>query len=231
MTSMIEFISVTKRYPNGVEALKNTNLRIEKGEFVFLVGSSGAGKTTILKLLYRELLPTKGTIKVLGRDVVKLKKREIPFFRRNMGLVFQDYRLLADRTVYENVAFALRVIETPNREIKKRVMESLDLVGLKEKTKALPTELSGGEQQRISLARAIVNQPAVILADEPTGNLDPDTSIDIVNLLRVVNLRGATVIMATHDQEIVDRLRKRVVEVEGGSIIRDQLKGGYRHEA
>jgi len=183
MTSMIEFISVTKRYPNGVEALKNTNLRIEKGEFVFLVGSSGAGKTTILKLLYRELLPTKGTIKVSGRDVVKLKKREIPFFRRKMGLVFQDYRLLADRTVYENVAFALRVIETPNREIKKRVMESLDLVGLKEKTKALPTELSGGEQQRISLARAIVNQPAVILADEPTGNLDPDTSIDIVNLL------------------------------------------------
>ena len=231
MTSMIEFISVTKRYPNGVEALKNTNLRIEKGEFVFLVGSSGAGKTTILKLLYRELLPTKGTIKVSGRDVVKLKKREIPFFRRKMGLVFQDYRLLADRTVYENVAFALRVIETPNREIKKRVMESLDLVGLKEKTKALPTELSGGEQQRISLARAIVNQPAVILADEPTGNLDPDTSIDIVNLLRVINLRGSTVIMATHDQEIVDRLRKRVVEVEGGSIIRDQLKGGYRHEA
>ena len=231
MTSMIEFISVTKRYPNGVEALKNTNLRIEKGEFVFLVGSSGAGKTTILKLLYRELLPTKGTIKVSGRDVVKLKKREIPFFRRKMGLVFQDYRLLADRTVYENVAFALRVIETPNREIKKRVMESLDLVGLKEKIQALPTELSGGEQQRISLARAIVNQPAVILADEPTGNLDPDTSIDIVNLLRVVNLRGATVIMATHDQEIVDRLRKRVVEVEGGSIIRDQLKGGYRHEA
>ncbi len=231
MTSMIEFISVTKRYPNGVEALKNTNLRIEKGEFVFLVGSSGAGKTTILKLLYRELLPTKGTIKVSGRDVVKLKKREVPFFRRKMGLVFQDYRLLADRTVYENVAFALRVIETPNREIKKRVMESLDLVGLKEKTKALPTELSGGEQQRISLARAIVNQPAVILADEPTGNLDPDTSIDIVNLLRVINLRGSTVIMATHDQEIVDRLRKRVVEVEGGSIIRDQLKGGYRHEA
>lgn len=231
MTSMIEFISVTKRYPNGVEALKNTNLRIEKGEFVFLVGSSGAGKTTILKLLYRELLPTKGTIKVLGRDVVKLKKREIPFFRRNMGLVFQDYRLLADRTVYENVAFALRVIETPNREIKKRVMESLDLVGLKEKIQALPTELSGGEQQRISLARAIVNQPAVILADEPTGNLDPDTSIDIVNLLRVVNLRGSTVIMATHDQEVVDRLRKRVVEVEEGSIIRDQLKGGYRHEA
>lgn len=231
MTSMIEFISVTKRYPNGVEALKNTNLRIEKGEFVFLVGSSGAGKTTILKLLYRELLPTKGTIKVLGKDVVKLKKKEIPFFRRNMGLVFQDYRLLADRTVYENVAFALRVIETPNREIKKRVMESLDLVGLKEKIQALPTELSGGEQQRISLARAIVNQPAVILADEPTGNLDPDTSIDIVNLLRVVNLRGSTVIMATHDQEVVDRLRKRVVEVEEGSIIRDQLKGGYRHEA
>lgn len=228
---MIEFINVTKSYPNGVQALKNINLRIEKGEFVFLVGSSGAGKTTILKLLYRELLPTIGTIKVLGRDVVKLKKRKIPFFRRNMGLVFQDYRLLVDRTVYENIAFALRVIETPTREIKKRVMESLDLVGLKEKMKARPTELSGGEQQRVSLARAIVNQPAIILADEPTGNLDPNTSIDIVNLLRVVNLRGSTVIMATHDQEIVDRLRKRVLEVEGGKIIRDQLKGAYRHEA
>ncbi len=228
---MIEFISVTKRYPNGAEALKNTNLCIEKGEFVFLVGSSGAGKTTILKLLYRELLPTRGTIKVLGRDVVKLKKREIPFFRRNMGLVFQDFRLLADRNVYENVAFALRVIETPTREIEKRVMESLELVGLKGKVKSKPSELSGGEQQRISLARAIVNQPAIILADEPTGNLDPDTSIDIVNLLRVVNLRGTTVIMATHDQEIVDRLRKRVIEVEDGEIVRDQLKGGYRHEA
>lgn len=228
---MIEFISVTKRYPNGVEALKNTNLRIEKGEFVFLVGSSGAGKTTILKLLYRELLPTKGTVKVLGRDVVKFKKREIPLFRRNMGLVFQDFRLLADRNVYENVAFALRVIETPTREIKRRVMESLELVGLKEKIKSKPSELSGGEQQRISLARAIVNKPAIILADEPTGNLDPDTSVDIVNLLRVVNLRGSTVIMATHDQEIVDRLRKRVIEVEGGKIVRDQLKGGYRHEA
>ncbi|MDO9574889.1 MAG: cell division ATP-binding protein FtsE [Candidatus Contubernalis sp.] len=228
---MINLTNVTKRYPNGVEALKNISLSIENGEFVFFVGPSGAGKTTILKLLYREILPTEGTIKVLGRDVVKLKKRQVPFFRRNMGLVFQDYRLLSDRTVYENVAFALRVIETPGKEIKKRVFESLALVGLSEKIKAKPTELSGGEQQRVALARAIVNQPAIILADEPTGNLDPETSKDIVNLLRVINMRGSTIIMGTHDQEIVDRLRKRVVEVKGGKIIRDQLKGAYRNEA
>ncbi|UNC90774.1 cell division ATP-binding protein FtsE [Candidatus Contubernalis alkaliaceticus] len=228
---MIQLNNVTKRYPNGLEALKNISLTIEKGEFVFLVGPSGAGKTTILKLLYRELLPTNGSIRVLGRDVVKLKKSRVPYFRRNIGLVFQDYRLLTDRTVYENVAFALRVIETPGREIKKRVLESLALVGLGEKFKVKPTELSGGEQQRVSLARAIVNQPAIILADEPTGNLDPETSKDIVNLLRVINLRGSTIVMGTHDQEIVDRLRKRVVEVEGGMIVRDQLKGAYRNEA
>ncbi len=228
---MIELTNVTKRYPNGVEALKNISLSIENGEFVFFVGPSGAGKTTILKLLYREILPTEGTIKVLGRDVVKLKKRQVPFFRRNMGLVFQDYRLLSDRTVYENVAFALRVIETPGKEIKKKVLEALALVGLSEKVKAKPTELSGGEQQRVSLARAIVNQPVIILADEPTGNLDPETSKDIVNLLRVINLRGSTIVMGTHDQEIVDRLRKRVVEIEGGKTIRDQLKGAYRNEA
>ncbi len=228
---MIELVNVIKRYPNGVEALKNVSLSIENGEFVFFVGPSGAGKTTILKLMYRELLPTSGTIKILGRDVVKLKKRMVPFFRRNMGLVFQDYRLLSDRTVYENVAFALRVVETPGKEIKKRVLESLALVGLSEKIKAKPTELSGGEQQRVALARAIVNQPAIILADEPTGNLDPETSKDIVNLLRVINMRGSTIIMGTHDQEIVDRLRKRVVEVKGGKIIRDQLKGAYRNEA
>ncbi|PKM80480.1 MAG: cell division ATP-binding protein FtsE [Firmicutes bacterium HGW-Firmicutes-13] len=227
---MVVFQNVFKVYPNGVEALKNINFCINKGEFVFVVGSSGAGKSTLIKLIFTELLPTKGRINVLGRDVSRLKKREIPYYRRNIGMVFQDFRLLNDRSIYDNIAFALRVIETPEREIKKKVLESLDLVGLKHKIKSKPVELSGGEQQRVSLARAIVNQPALIIADEPTGNLDPDTSTDIVNLLRIINLRGTTIIMATHAKEIVDRLRKRVIEIENGVITRDELKGVYRHE-
>ncbi len=230
VTAIIQFENAFKIYPNGAEALKNINFRIEKGEFVFLVGSSGAGKTTIIKIISRELVPSKGKVKVLGKDIASMKRRDVPHFRRNMGLVFQDYRLLNDRSIYENIAFALRVIETPEREIKRKVMEALDLVGLKNKAKVKPVELSGGEQQRVSLARAIVNKPSLIIADEPTGNLDPDTSTDIVNLLRVINLRGATVIMATHDKEIVDRLRKRVIEIEGGIMTRDELKGVYRHE-
>lgn len=227
---IIEFESVYMIYPNKNEALVNINLGIKKGEFVFLVGSSGAGKSTLIKLMYRELLPTRGKVRVLGYNVDKIKKKEVPYLRRNIGLVFQDFRLLTDRTVYENVAFALRVIETPSREIRRKVTEALSLVGLKDKAKVKPLQLSGGEQQRVSLARAIVNQPAMIIADEPTGNLDPETSRDIVNLLRVINLRGATVIMATHDQEVVDRLRKRVIEIDQGRIIRDELKGVYRHE-
>ncbi len=231
VTAIIKFENVFKVYPNGAEALKNISFKIEKGEFVFLVGSSGAGKTTLIKLLSRELVPNRGKVKVLGKNIAKLKRREIPHFRRNMGLVFQDYRLLEDRSVYENIAFALRVIETPKKEIRRKVAEALELVGLKKKARAKPLELSGGEQQRVSLARAIVNKPGLIIADEPTGNLDPDTSTDIVNLLRVINLRGTTVIMATHDKEIVDRLRKRVIEIEGGKMTRDQLKGVYRYES
>ncbi len=231
VTAIIKFENVFKVYPNGAEALKNISFKIEKGEFVFLVGSSGAGKTTLIKLLSRELVPNRGKVKVLGKNIAKLKRREIPHFRRNMGLVFQDYRLLEDRSVYENVAFALRVIETPKKEIRRKTVEALELVGLKKKARAKPVELSGGEQQRVSLARAIVNKPGLIIADEPTGNLDPDTSTDIVNLLRVINLRGTTVIMATHDKDIVDRLRKRVIEIEGGEMTRDQLKGVYRYES
>lgn len=227
---MIVFQNVTKIYPNGVEALKNINFRIEKGEFVFVVGSSGAGKSTLVKLIFKELPPTRGQINVMGKNLSRLKKREVPYYRRNIGMVFQDFRLLNDRSIYDNIAFALRVIETPERYIKKKVLESLDLVGLKHKTNSKPSELSGGEQQRISLARAIVNRPSLIIADEPTGNLDPDTSMDIVNLLRVINLRGTTIIMATHAKEIVDRLRKRVIEIEKGSITRDELKGVYHHE-
>ncbi len=225
---MIDFYNVYKNYPNGVSALIDTSFHIKKGEFVFLVGSSGAGKTTIIKLISRELLPTKGRVVVLGRNVARLKRRDVPLYRRNIGLVFQDYRLLNDRSVYENIAFALRVIETPGKEIKKKALESLELVGLRNKAKVKPLELSGGEQQRVSLARAIVNKPALIIADEPTGNLDPETSIDIVNLLRVINLRGTTVVMATHDKDVVDRLRKRVIELEGGKVVRDELKGVYR---
>lgn len=225
---MIEFYNVYKNYPNGVSALNDTSFNIKKGEFVFMVGASGAGKTTIIKLISRELLPTRGRVVVLGRDVARIKRREVPLYRRNIGLVFQDYRLLEDRSVYENIAFALRVIETPAREINRKALESLELVGLRNKAKVKPLELSGGEQQRVSLARAIVNKPPLIIADEPTGNLDPETSTDIVNLLRVINLRGTTVVMATHDKDVVDRLRKRVIEIDEGRVVRDELKGVYR---
>lgn len=228
---MIEIQRVSMVYPNGVAALKNIDVNIERGEFMFVVGESGAGKSTLIRLLCREYLPNSGSIKFQGRDITKLRRREVPAFRRGVGVVFQDFRLLENRTVYDNVAFALQVIGASLRDIRRRVPEALDMVGLSSKLKMKPDELSGGEQQRVCLARAIVNQPALIIADEPTGNLDPKTSLDIVELLKAVNIRGTTIIMATHDKEIVDTLRKRVLVLDGGKIIRDERRGVYCQHA
>lgn len=228
---MIEIQRVSMVYPNGVAALKNIDVNIERGEFMFVVGESGAGKSTLIRLLCREYLPNSGSIKFQGRDITKLRRREVPAFRRGVGVVFQDFRLLENRTVYDNVAFALQVIGASLRDIRRRVPEALDMVGLSSKLKMKPDELSGGEQQRVCLARAIVNQPSLIIADEPTGNLDPKTSLDIVELLKAVNIRGTTIIMATHDKEIVDTLRKRVLVLDGGKIIRDERRGVYCQHA
>ncbi|HHU75527.1 MAG TPA: cell division ATP-binding protein FtsE [Firmicutes bacterium] len=226
---MIEISHLYKQFGNDIVALKDLNLMIDRGEFLFIVGSSGAGKSTLLKLLLREILPTRGSIKIFGRDLARLKGRQIPFFRRNIGMVFQDFRLLSDRNVFENVAFTLRVTGVPTREIAKRVPLSLELVGLKGKAQKKPGELSGGEQQRVCVARAIVNRPAIVIADEPTGNLDPDTSMDIMNLLQEINVRGTTVIVATHAKELVDYFQKRVVVLDGGSLVSDQERGVYIH--
>lgn len=211
-------------------ALQDFSLHIDKGEFVFLVGPSGAGKSSFINLVIRKELPTSGLLKVGNMDVALLKKNEIPYFRRNIGVIFQDFKLLPNKTVYENISFALEVIEADTREIKIRVNYVLDLVGLTHKRNEFPSELSGGEQQRVSLARAIVNRPHLLLADEPTGNLDPETSWGIMELLKEINKRGTTVVMATHNKDIVDRLRRRVVAIENGRIIRDELKGGYSLE-
>jgi len=222
--------NLTKRFSNGVVALQDFSLHIDKGEFVFLVGPSGAGKSSFINLVIRKELPTSGLLKVGNMDVALLKKNEIPYFRRNIGVIFQDFKLLPNKTVYENISFALEVIEADTREIKIRVNYVLDLVGLTHKRNEFPSELSGGEQQRVSLARAIVNRPHLLLADEPTGNLDPETSWGIMELLKEINKRGTTVVMATHNKDIVDRLRRRVVAIENGRIIRDELKGGYSLE-
>jgi len=224
---MIEMHHIYKNYGSDVVVLKDLNLVIDRGEFIFIVGSSGAGKSTLLKLLLREVLPTRGSIKIFGRDIMRIKRRQIPFFRRNIGMVFQDFRLLSDRNVFENVAFALRVTGVPAKEIRKRVPLSLELVGLKDKASKRPDELSGGEQQRVCVARAIVNRPAVIIADEPTGNLDPNTSMGIMNLFQEINVRGTTVIIATHAKELVNHFQKRVVVLEGGRLISDQERGVY----
>ncbi len=225
---MITLEGVTKSYnPKGQPALNNISLHINKGEFVFIVGNSGSGKSTLIKLLLKELEATSGTIKVNGFEVNKLRRRKIPKFRRGIGCVFQDFRLLPDRNVYENVAFAQRVIERPNRVIKKRVPEILTLVGLAAKYKSLPDELSGGEQQRVALARALVNRPNLLLADEPTGNLDPTNSIEIMRLLEEVNERGTTVLVVTHNREIVNEMKKRVITLKNGVIISDEQEGGY----
>lgn len=227
---MVKMLGVTKVFPNGAVALSNVTLNIDKGEFVFIVGPSGAGKSTIIKLISREELPTKGYLVVGGRDLSRLRRREVPFYRRKLGVVFQDFRLLPNKTVYENVAFAMEVVEAPPKIIKKRIPEVLQLVGLKHKMGAMPSELSGGEQQRVSLARAIVNNPELIIADEPTGNLDPETSWEIFRLLNEINLRGTTVIVATHASSFVNKMRKRVISIDRGMIIRDQEKGVYGYE-
>lgn len=228
---MLEMIDVSKIYPGGSVALQDINVRIEQGEFVFIVGPSGAGKSTFFKMLFREVLPSSGKVIVNGHDLVKMTDKEIPYFRRQLGIVFQDYRLLPDRTVYDNVAFAMQVIETPYRKIKRRVNDVLDLVGLRKRAHAYPTELSGGEQQRIAIARAIVNDPILLIADEPTGNLDPETSWEIMDIFREVNKSGTTIVMATHDREIVDEMKKRVIAIEHGHIVRDDAKGVYGYES
>ena len=224
---MIELREVTKEYSKGVAALNGINLKIEQGEFVFIVGDSGSGKSTLIKLIMKELEPTSGTIIVNGNNLSRMKHRKVAMYRRNIGVVFQDFRLLKDRNVYENVAFAQRVIERPNRVIKKRVPEILTLVGLAEKYKSFPRELSGGEQQRVALARALVNRPNILLADEPTGNLDPKNSLEIMKLLEEINERGTTVLVVTHNQEIVNEMKKRVVTMKKGVIVSDEKKGGY----
>ena len=224
---MIEIYHLYQQYSDDVTALRDINLVIDRGEFVFIVGASGAGKSTLLKLFLREIKPTRGSIKIFGRDLARLKNKEIPYLRRNIGMVFQDFRLLQDRNVFENVAFSMHVTGATAREIRKRVPLTLELVGLKEKAFKRPDELSGGEQQRICLARAIINRPAMVIADEPTGNLDPLTSLEIINLLQEINIRGTTVIVATHDRELVDKLQKRVVVLDQGRIVSDQERGVY----
>ena len=224
---MITLENVSKSYAKGQPALNDVSLHIEKGEFVFIVGNSGSGKSTLIKLLLKELEPTSGTIVVNDHNLGKLKRRQIPKYRRGVGVVFQDFRLLKDRNVYENVAFAQRVIERPNRVIKKRVPEILTMVGLAEKYKSFPRELSGGEQQRVALARALVNRPNILLADEPTGNLDPKNSLDIMKLLEEINERGTTVLVVTHNREIVNSFKKRVITMRKGVIVSDEQEGEY----
>ena len=227
---MIILENVSKSYIPGVAALNDINVRINKGEFVFIVGDSGSGKSTMIKLLLRELTPSSGRIIVNNYDLTRLRRRKVAQFRRNIGVVFQDFRLLKDRNVYENVAFAQRVIEVPTRQIRKNVPAMLSLVGLAGKYKAKPKQLSGGEQQRVALARALVNNPPILLADEPTGNLDPRNSWEIMKLLEEINRRGTTVLVVTHNREIVNAMRKRVITMKKGVIISDEEKGEYIDE-
>ena len=226
---MIHLNNVTKTYPNGSRGVEDISLHIQKGEFVFIVGSSGSGKSTLIKLLLKELEPTSGSIKVNGINLGRMKNRAIPRYRRMLGVVFQDFRLLKDRNVYDNIAFAQRVIITPTKKIRKNVPAMLSLVGLAEKYKSFPRQLSGGEQQRVALARALVNSPEILLADEPTGNLDPKNSKEIMRLLEIVNERGTTVVVVTHNQEIVDEMKKRVIVLDKGVIVRDERQAGYTY--
>lgn len=227
---MIVMENVYKKYPNGVVAANGIDVAIEQGEFVYVVGASGAGKSTFIKMMYREEKPTSGKIIVNGIDIAKLKSSKVPLFRRSIGVVFQDFKLLPSLTVYENVAFALEVIEESPRIIKKRVMEVLELVNLKHKTRMLPSELSGGEQQRVSIARSIVNSPSIVIADEPTGNLDPDTSWEIMKTFEKINSHGTTIVMATHNKDIVNTKKHRVIAIDGGMIVRDEQRGDYGYE-
>ena len=227
---MIDLVDVSKSYGPGLPAVNHANLHVDKGEFVFVVGSSGSGKSTLIKLLMKELDSTSGTITVSGERLEKMKHRRVAKYRRKLGVVFQDFRLLKDRNVYENVAFAQRVIETPSRYIRRQVPAMLTLVGLADKYKSFPKQLSGGEQQRVALARALVNKPEILLADEPTGNLDPKNSWEIMRLLEDVNKKGTTVVVVTHNKEIVNMMKKRVITLKHGEIISDEQKGGYIDE-
>jgi len=227
---LIQFKNVTKVYPNGLCALSNVSFTIANGEFVFVVGASGAGKTTLMKLLLKEIEPTSGSIIVDDIDLSSLKRKEIPYYRRKLGVVFQDFRLLLDRTAYENVAFAMEILGAPPREIRRRVPIVLNMVGLGAKAHAYPYQLSGGEQQRVAIARALVNNPSILIADEPTGNLDPATAMEIMKILSLINRRGTTVIMATHAKNIVNAMRKRVLQFRKGVLIRDEQEGGYFDE-
>lgn len=227
---MIEMYDVWKTYENGNDALQAIDIKISQGEFVYVVGPSGAGKSTFIKLMYREERPTKGKIYINGINVDRVKERKIPHIRRNIGVVFQDFRLLPRKTAYENVAFAMEVTGSTRKEIKDRVDELFQLVGLEDRIDAYPDELSGGEQQRVAIARAMANRPNVLIADEPTGNLDPDTSWEIMKLFEEINNMGTTLVMATHDREIVNQMRKRVVAIEDGQIVRDEMRGDYGYE-
>jgi len=228
--TLIELNEVTKVFVDGFVALADVTLKINKGEFTFVVGPSGAGKSTLIKLLFREQLVTSGEIVVNGRNLSELQEHEVPYFRRSLGIVFQDFRLLPDKNCYENVAFAMRVIEASRRDIQRRVKHVLDLVGLLSKAKIYPAQLSGGEQQRVAIARAIVNNPAVLIADEPTGNLDPDTSWETMKIFERINKTGTTILMVTHDKPIVDQMMKRVIALENGRIVRDDSRGAYGYE-
>ena len=228
---MIHMKNVTKVYENGAVALNNINVDIRKGEFVFLVGSSGAGKSTFIKMLFREVLPTSGILTVNGRDVIRMANKEVPYLRRSLGVIFQDYRLLPEKTVYENISFAMQVIEAPRRLMQRSVNSVLDIVGLRDKYKCFPHQLSGGEQQRVAIARAIVNNPSIVIADEPTGNLDPETSWGIMDIFQRINAAGTTIVMATHDKTIVDAMQRRVIAIEDGKIVRDEAQGGYGYES
>ncbi|WP_208590820.1 cell division ATP-binding protein FtsE [Gracilibacillus suaedae] len=227
---MIKMQEVYMTYPNGVVALNGVDVTIEQGEFVYIVGHSGAGKSTFTKMLFREEVPTKGSVVVNNTDITTLKWKEVPYFRRNIGVVYQDFRLLPKLTVYENIAFALEVIEESPKNIRKRVMSVLDQVGLKNKARFIPDELSGGEQQRVAIARAMVNHPSLLIADEPTGNLDPETSWEIMRILEEINASGTTILMATHSKEIVNTVKKRVIAMEDGMIVRDEHRGEYGYE-
>lgn len=227
---VIRFEHVYKDYPSGTHAIKDLSLTIRKGEFVFLVGSSGSGKSTFIKMLLKEIEPTSGKIYINSREITRMRRRAVPKYRRGIGVVFQNFRLLKDRTVYDNVAFAQRIVGVPNMRIRKNVNEMLRTVGLFEKQHALPRELSGGEQQRVAIARALVNNPVILLADEPTGNLDPKMSWEIMKLLEEVNKNGTTVVVVTHNREIVDRMQKRVVTLNKGYLVSDEKKGGYSYE-
>jgi len=227
---MIQLRNVSKIYPNGARALVDVNLKIGKGDFVFLVGPSGAGKSTLIKLLYRDERPTRGQVHINSKNLVRMKEREVPYLRRSIGVIFQDFKLLQNKTVYENVAFALEVIGVSKSEVRTRTLATLDLVGLANKERAFPHELSGGEQQRVCVARAVINNPALLVADEPTGNLDPETAWGIMDLLYDINKRGTTVVMATHAKDIVNKMQKRVIAIENGRVARDEERGSYGYD-